>query len=80
MKNPDQTTNDNLLSPDFAYVGGPAGDSLASCSVNNIKWTRILIPTIEGVADHNGTIKAIEALNKFILPISIDVSTLKKRI
>ena len=79
LKNPDQATNDNLLSPDFAYVGGPTGDLLASCSENNIKCTGILIPTIEGVADHNGTIKAIEALNKFILPISIDVSTLKKR-
>ena len=38
-----------------------------------------MVPTIEGEADHIGTIKAIEALNKFILPISIDVSTFKKR-
>lgn len=33
----------------------------------------------EGVAIHIGTIKAFEALNKFILRISIDVSTFKKR-
>lgn len=36
LKNPYQTTNDNLLSSDFAYIGGPAGDLLASCSENNI--------------------------------------------
>jgi predicted ATP-grasp superfamily ATP-dependent carboligase len=79
LKNSDQTINDTLLSPDFAYIEGPAGNLLASCSENNIKCTGILVPTIAGVADHIGTIKAIEALNKFILPISIDVSTLKKR-
>lgn len=38
-----------------------------------------MVLTKEGVAIHIGTIKAFEALNKFILRISIDVSTFKKR-
>lgn len=38
-----------------------------------------MVRTKEGVAIHIGTIKVIEALNKFILPISIDVSIFKKR-
>lgn len=65
LKNPYQTTNDNLLSPDFAYVEGPTGNLLASCSENNIKCTGILDQAIEGVTDHIGTVKAIEVLNSF---------------
>lgn len=72
--------NDNsLFYPEFAYIGGPGGDLLASCTTNNIKCAGILIPTIEGVADHFGTIRAIETLNKFISPYNIDLSILRKR-
>ena len=81
FENQSQVINndDSLFYPEFAYIGGPGGDLLASCSANNIKCTGILIPTFEGVADHFGTIKGIEALNKFISPHKIDLSILRKR-